>query len=83
MPSNSITLENKHAEQLFIDYLTLLNQNLLLSIPANFLCSLITFIGLYDRTNQKHLLIWFTTSITALILNALLFFFNRSHPIKS
>ncbi|KTD73416.1 GGDEF domain-containing protein [Legionella tucsonensis] len=83
MPSNSITIEKEHAEQLFIDYLTLLNQNLLLSIPANFLCSLIAFIGLYDRANQKHLLIWFMTSITAFILNAVLFFFNRSHPIKS
>ncbi len=83
MPSNSIKLEKKHAEKLFIDYLTLLNQNLLLSIPANFLCSLITFIGLYDRVNQRHLLVWFITSITAFILNTVLFFFNRSHPIKS
>ncbi|MGM9452270.1 diguanylate cyclase domain-containing protein [Legionella bozemanae] len=83
MPNTFITIKKRHAGQLFTDYLTLLNQNLLLSIPANFLCSLITFIGLYERTNQTHLLIWFITSITAFILNALLFLFNRSHPIKS
>ncbi len=42
-------------EIIFSDRITLLNKNLLLSIPANFLCALIIFIGL-DKTIDEEIL---------------------------
>ncbi|AWN75757.1 sensor domain-containing diguanylate cyclase [Legionella anisa] len=68
---------------IFTDRVMLLNKNLLLSIPANFLCTLIIFIGLYKTTNQKTLLIWFIAAISVFVLHESLFFFNRYRPLSS
>jgi diguanylate cyclase (GGDEF)-like protein/PAS domain S-box-containing protein len=69
-------------ETIYIDYLMLLNQNLMLSIPANFLCTLIVFIGLFHVASPKILFIWFISSIAAFFLNTALFFVNRFYAIK-
>ncbi|HAT8179503.1 TPA: diguanylate cyclase [Legionella pneumophila] len=73
----------KISKVIFADRVMLLNKNLFLSIPANFLCSLIVFIGLYNVTNQKILFIWFMTAISVFVLHGGLFFFNHYRPLPS
>ena len=80
---NKILKKRKHAQEtIYIDYLMLLNQNLMLSIPANFFCTLIVFIGLFHVASHKSPFCWFITSITAFFLNTALFFVNRYYVIK-
>lgn len=82
MKNKRLKKEEHTQETIYIDYLMLLNQNLMLSIPANFLCTLIVFIGLFHVVSPTSLSIWFITSITAFSLNTVLFFVNRFYTIK-
>ncbi|CEK10129.1 sensory box/GGDEF family protein [Legionella hackeliae] len=47
---------------IFSDRVMLLNKNLLLSIPANFSCIVLVYLGIHQVVNQKSLLIWFMTA---------------------
>ncbi|HAU1419354.1 TPA: sensor domain-containing diguanylate cyclase, partial [Legionella pneumophila] len=70
-------------EIIFSDRVMLLNKNLLLSIPANFLCALIIFIGLDKTIDQEILSVWFIAVITAFVLHGSLLFFNYYRPLPS
>lgn len=82
MQNDRVNIE-KTNKIIFAERVMLLNKNLLLSLFANFLCTLILFIGLYKITNQKTLFIWFMTAISVFILHVGLFIFNRYRPLSS
>lgn len=67
-------------EIMFSDRIMLLNKNLLVSIPANFLCTLIIYIGFNKTTNQEMLSVWFMVGVTVFALHGGLFLFNYYRP---
>ncbi|CEK11652.1 GGDEF domain-containing protein [Legionella hackeliae] len=67
---------------IFADRMIILNKNLLLSIPANFSCTLLVYLSLYQIVNQKTLLIWFITTLSVFVLHGALFLFNCYRPLR-
>ncbi|WP_131794412.1 GGDEF domain-containing protein [Fluoribacter gormanii] len=80
---NAQVNSKKIEKVIFADRMMLLDKNLLFSIPANFLCSLIVFIGLYSVANQKTLLVWFLASLSIFTVQGILFILNYYRPLSS
>lgn len=76
-------IEKNLSPLLFADRVMLLNDNLLLSIPANFICFLLAFAGLYNEVNHTHLFIWFMTAVFTFALHISVFIINRTHSIQT
>ncbi|PWY56409.1 sensor domain-containing diguanylate cyclase [Legionella qingyii] len=77
-------IDSKKIEKvIFAERIMLLNKNLLLSIPANFLCSLIVFIGLYTVINPKTLFVWFLATLSIFALHVSVYIFNSYRPLSS
>lgn len=69
--------EKKLQQKILAEKVRLLNYNLLVSIPANFICFLIVFIGLYPHVNHTTLFTWFLTVVLTFIVHGGGFFVNR------
>ncbi len=65
------------------DRVTLLNNNLLFSIPANFICFAIIFVGLYHDVNHTYLFTWFIAAVFTFLLHASVFIINRTHSFST
>ncbi|HEL8434141.1 TPA: sensor domain-containing diguanylate cyclase, partial [Legionella pneumophila] len=64
-------------EIMFSDRVMLLNKNLLVSIPASFLCALIIYIDFNKTTTDQEMLsAWFMVGVTVFALHGGLFLFN-------
>lgn len=71
-------------EIMFSDRVMLLNKNLLVSIPANFLCALIIYIDFNKTTTDQEMLsVWFMAGVTVFVLHGGLFLFNYYRPLPS
>ncbi|HAT2138819.1 TPA: diguanylate cyclase [Legionella pneumophila] len=71
-------------EIMFSDRVMLLNKNLLVSIPANFLCALIIYIDFNKTTTDQEMLsVWFMVGVTVFALHGGLFLFNYYRPLPS
>lgn len=70
-------------KSLFIEKLKILYQNLLLSIPASFLCATIIFIGLYNSHNNTSLLVWYGAVLIVSLLRLLSFIFKQIEQVSS
>lgn len=65
------------------DRMALLNDNLLYSIPANFFCFLIVFVGLYNTANHTYLWMWFVAAVFTFVLHSIVFIINRIHSFPT
>lgn len=83
MISNRANIEKEPKQRILTDRVRLLNENLLFSIPAHFVCFLIIFVGLYHVANKTYLFIWITIATSTFLLNGSMFAFNRSHPLPT
>ncbi|MBL7479331.1 GGDEF domain-containing protein [Legionella bononiensis] len=75
--------EKKMMQSIRADRIMLLNENLLFSIPANFICFLIVFIGLYPEVNHTYLFIWFITAVFTCVLHGVVYIVNRIHSFPT
>ncbi|MGQ3891676.1 diguanylate cyclase domain-containing protein [Legionella sp. CNM-4043-24] len=71
--------EKKVIKKIDEDRVALLNDSLFFSIPANFLCCLIVFIGLYNEANHTYLAIWFIAALLTFIFHSSVFIIHRNH----
>jgi diguanylate cyclase (GGDEF)-like protein/PAS domain S-box-containing protein len=83
MTNERLNIEKKLTQRTLTDRAILLNDNLLLSIPANFICFLIVFIGLYNEVNHTYLFLWFITAVVTFFLHGSAFIINRIHSIPT
>ena len=77
MNNESFNLENQLKYRIFADRVHLLNDNLIFSIPANFTCLVIVFIGLHNNLNHRYLILWFSVAMIALILHIGMYILNH------
>ncbi len=77
MTSERPNVEKTLMQRIFDDRVILLNYNLLFSIPANFICFLIVFVGLYNKVNHTYLFIWYITALATFVLHGCAFMINR------
>lgn len=82
MTNESHNIEKNLMQRVFEDRVMLLNDNLLLSIPTNFICFLIVFVGLYPEVDRTYLFIWFTTAVLTFVLHGSGFIINRRHALS-
>lgn len=71
----------KMRQTIAAEQMKLLNQNIMFSIPANFICYLIVFTGIYKNINHKLLYAWFITALFFLILQASAFIVDRIYTL--
>lgn len=83
MTNERLNIEKKLLQRIFTDRVILLNDNLLYSIPAHFICFLIVFVGLYNKVNNTYLIAWFITAIIIFILQGSAFIINRIHSLPT
>lgn len=81
--TTSKDIEKKILQKTFTDRTMLLNNNLVYSIPANFICFLIMFIGLYKEVSHTCLLLWFITAIFTFVLHGSAFIINRTRSLPT
>lgn len=65
-------------EKIFSDRVSLLNRNLLLGVPSNILCTIITFYGLYLWVGHPKLFLWAMISFTCIGVHILIALLNHS-----
>lgn len=70
-------------EEIDADRVILLNEHLLLSIPAHFICFLLVFVGIYNKVNNTYLMIWFITAIFTFLLQSIGFIINRLYSLPT
>lgn len=66
------------SSQIFEEKIAILYRNLLISIPANFLCALIEFISLLPINNSKLVMGWFVITIIVSLFRFISFFFYQN-----
>ncbi|WP_298623781.1 sensor domain-containing diguanylate cyclase [uncultured Legionella sp.] len=81
MTNDRPKIEKKLMQKTLADRVMLLNENLLLSIPANFICFLIVFVGLYNKINNTYLTLWFIAALITFVLHCSAFIINRIHSL--
>ncbi|CAM2812111.1 GGDEF domain-containing protein [Legionella worsleiensis] len=75
--------DDKIRQKIQADKLVLLSDNLLISIPPNFVCSLIVFIELYTQLNPAYSLIWFFCALVAFAVQVCAYIINRFNKLPS
>ncbi|HBK3262472.1 TPA: diguanylate cyclase [Legionella pneumophila] len=83
MTKDRSAIEIKMMQKIDADRVTLLNDNLFFSIPANFFCFLIVFVGLYNEVNHIYLLMWFIAAVFTFILHGSVFIIIRTHSLST
>jgi diguanylate cyclase (GGDEF)-like protein len=77
----NVTDQDNIRENIYIEQVKILYKNLLISVPANFICSLIVFIGLYQNKKNNLLWIWFGSVILISLFRLIILYFNF-HRLK-
>lgn len=72
-------LEPNFSEKWNAEKIKILYKNLLLSIPADFLCSTIIFFALYQSSKQPIILSWYITKIIVSVLRLVCFYLYYYH----
>lgn len=67
-------------QKVFVDCVSLLHRNLLMSIPANFLCASAVYIGTYGTVSNNKLWIWYNAVIVVSFLRLFLLGCYRRYP---
>lgn len=83
MTNERTNIEKNLMQKIRADRLILLNDNLLFSIPANFVCYLVVFLGLYNEVHHTYLFIWFISAVVTFVLHISAFVINRLHPLPT
>lgn len=83
MTNERNAVENKIRQQISADKIVLLNDNLLISIPPNFVCCLIVFKELYAQMNHIYPLMWFICALLTFIVHSCGYLINRIHALPS
>ncbi len=75
-----ITSQESVKTKIFAEQVKILHFNLLSSIPANFICSVIIFIGLHHSPNGALISWWFTAVVLVSIFRYAAFYFYSRYP---
>jgi diguanylate cyclase (GGDEF)-like protein len=80
-PTNSKNVcEPSIQEKVFSEQIKILNQNLLASVPANFVCALIVFVSLYNSESISFILAWIIAVFFVSLFRLLTFYMYRRLP---
>src|SRR5688572_12106852 len=71
-------------ENIFLEKLSLLYKNLIVSVPASFICSTLVLISLYRKADHRLLISWYITVIVVSCLRLLsVYFYHRFKKHKA
>jgi diguanylate cyclase (GGDEF)-like protein len=68
--------------KVFSEQVKILHKNLLVSVPANFMCAVIVFFGLYGEENTSLLSAWIIAVSLVSLFRLTAFCFYHHHPLK-